>query len=121
MRALILALAVLAGIKIWVQDSFYRTATGEALVLAYRGRAADACAGASGPAAPGAAGGPDWSAGAEAHVRVGNPAVPVRIWQFDHELWNARFRQPYLVLSAPGAALSCTYDILAGTAAITRS
>ena len=36
-------------------------------------------------------------------------------------LWNARFRQPYLVLSVPDAALTCTYDILAGTAAVSRS
>jgi hypothetical protein len=63
----------------------------------------------------------DWSAGAEPHMTVGNPALPVHIWEFDHELWNARFRQPYLVLSTSGGTLSCTYDILAGTAAVARS
>lgn len=120
MRALILALAVLAGIKIWVQESAYRAATEEAIVLAYRTRAAEACAGASGAAADPAARA-DWSGGAEPRVTVGNPALPVHLWQFEHELWNARFRQPYLVLAAPGAALSCTYDILAGTAAVARS
>jgi hypothetical protein len=120
MRALVLALALLAGTKIWIQDSVYRTAAEEAIVLAYRARAADACTGLAGSMAPGLAmQRTDWSAAAEPRVSVGNPAIAVRIWQFDHELWNARFRQPYLVLAAPGA--SCTYDILAGTAAVARS
>lgn len=121
MGALILALAVLAGLKIWVQESAYRTATEEAIVQAYRARAADACRGASQSMPQISTVDADWSSGAEPRVTVGNRAVPVHIWQFDHELWNARFRQPYLVLSSPGPALSCTYDILAGTAVVARS
>jgi len=123
MRPFVLALALLAGLKIWIQDSVYRTAAEEAVVLAYRARAADACASMSRSATleSGARTAADWSAGAEPHLTVGNPTLPVRIWEFDHELWNARFRQPYLVLSTPGAAQSCTYDILAGTAAVARS
>lgn len=123
MRALVLALALLAGLKIWIQDSIYRTATGDALLLAYRSRAADACAGISKamPASGNKQGAADWSAAAEPHVAVGNPALPVRIWDVDNELWNARFRQPYLVLSAEAAGLYCTFDILAGTATIARS
>lgn len=123
MRALVLTLALLAGFKIWIQDSVYRTATGEAIVLAYRARAAEACAGASAATASGLAskGVVDWSGGAEPRVNVGNPALSVRIWDVDNELWNARFRQPYLMLSVPEASLSCTYDILAGTAAVARS
>ncbi len=122
MRALVLSLALLAGLKIWIQDSVYRSAAEDAIILAYRARAADACAGAS-RALPrsGSEGTADWSSGVEPRVTVGNPALGVHIWEFDSELWNARFRQPYLVLSAPGASLSCTYDILAATAAVTRS
>lgn len=122
MRALVLALALLAGLKIWIQDSVYRTAAEEAILLAYRARAAEACAAL---ADPGTGTGnrrvADWSAGADPRVAVGNPAVPVRIWDVDNEQWNARFRQPYLVLSAPDSARACTYDILAGAAAIARS
>ncbi|MCC7253322.1 hypothetical protein [Hyphomicrobium sp.] len=116
MRALILALALLAGTKIWIQDHIYRTAADEAIVVAYRALAADACTSASPDVA--AKGSTGWSSVAEPRVAVGNPALPVRFWEFDHALWNARFRQPYLVLSLEGAA--CTYDILAGTAAITH-
>ena len=113
MRALVIALALLAALKIWVQDTVFRTAAEEAIELAYKARAADACT---------ALNAADWSTGVESRMRVGNPDVSVHIWQFDHELWTARYRQPYLVLTAPGGpALSCTYDILAGTAALPRS
>ncbi len=114
MRALILALALLAALKIWTQDTFYRSATEEALINAYRARAASACAGlASGPGLT-----PNWTA--EPRFVVGNPALKVHIWQFDHEQWNARFRQPFLIFPG-GSGISCTYDILAGTAEIVRS
>jgi len=123
MRALILTLALLATLKIWIQDTIYRAATEEALVSAYRARAADACA-RSTPARerrPGDAEAVDWTREAEPRVSVGNPAIPVHIWQFENELWNARFRQPYLVLAADRTSLSCTYDILADTAEVARS
>lgn len=123
MRALVLALALLAALKIWVQDSVYRSATEAALVSAYRARAADVCARIS-PATlpvPGTAAAVDWSHEAEPRLTVGNPAVQVRVWEFDHELWNARFRQPYLIIAPARAGLSCTYDILADTAEIVRS
>lgn len=126
MRVLILALALLAALKIWVQDSFYRAATEEALVSAYRARAAESCRSAGSPSAAPAASATapvatDWSTGPAPRIAIGNPAVDVRVWEFDSERWNARFRQPYLVLSAAGAGVSCTYDILADTAEITRS
>ena len=123
MRALVLALALLAALKIWVQDSVYRSATEDALVAAYRARAADACARISPSASrtPGTQGLVDWSREAEPRLTVGNPAVRVRVWELDHELWDARFRQPYLILSAGRAGLSCAYDILADTAEIARS
>ena len=123
MRAFVLALALLAALKIWAQDSVYRSATEEALVSAYRARAALACAGSSPGAAPapGTSNAVDWSRDGEPRVIVGKPSVPVHIWQFDNELWTARFRQPYLVLSAGGAGLSCIYDMLADTAELSRS
>jgi hypothetical protein len=123
MRALVLALALLAALKIWVQDSLYRSATEEALVSAYRARAADACAKVAPSAKPVGTpdGAVDWLTAPEGRVAVGNPAVAVHFWQFDHELWNARFRQPYLVLSAGGTSATCTYDILADTAEVSRS
>ena len=72
-------------------------------------------------AAPASAQPPSPPPAPEPRVTVGDRALPVHIWEFDHELWNARFRQPYLVLSSPSPALSCTYDIMAGTAVVARS
>jgi hypothetical protein len=114
MRALVVSLALLAALKIWVQDSLYRSAAEEALVSAYRMRAADACTRIS-------AAGVDWSRDSQPRVTIGNPAVAVHIWQFEHELWNARYRQLYLVLSRGGSGPSCSYDILADRAEISRS
>jgi hypothetical protein len=112
MRPLVLFLALLVILKVWVQDSVFRTAAEDAIMLAYRARAADACASLD-PA--------DWSTGVESRLTVGNPALDVKLWQFDHALWNARFRQPFLVLTPPAPSPMCTYDILAGTAALQRS
>jgi len=123
MRAVVLLLALLATLKIWVQDNAYRAATEEALVSAYRVRAADACASAKPADRSGARqeSALDWTTGAEPRLTIGNPALPVHFWEFDSELWNARFRQPYLVLSIGGTGRTCSFDILAGTAAITSS
>jgi len=122
MRALVLVLALLATVKIWVEDNAYRSAAEEALLAAYRARAADACAraaprGETGNRPPSAL---DWTTEAQSRVVVGNPALPVHFWDFDSELWNARFRQPFLVLSMAGEGRTCSFDILAGTAEITR-
>lgn len=112
MRALVIALALLAAAKVWIQDSVFRAAAEDAIMLAYRARAADACATLSAS---------DWSTGVDSRVAVGNPALDVHLWELDHALWNARFRQPYLVLTAPAPSRSCTYDILAGTASLPSS
>ena len=122
MRAIILVLALLAGARIWIQESGYRAAAEEAILRAYQARAADACARAAGNLAQ--AGIPDietdWSSRIATRFSVGNSDLPVRIWDFDNEQWNARFRQAYLILSQSNAATSCTYDIMAGTAAIEK-
>jgi hypothetical protein len=121
MRAFVLFLALLVALKIWVQDSVYRAATQEALVAAYRARAAQACA-ASTSAASAPAGGTaiDWLKDDDARVAIGKPSVPVHFWQLDSDLWEARFRQPYLLLSG-GNGLSCAYDLLGDTAEVLRS
>lgn len=122
MRALVLALALLATLKIWVHESAYRSATEDAIVAAYRARAAEACASVS-PFATvssdhGALG---WAASDAPRVAVGNPDLRVYLWEVDHELWNARYRQPYLILAGGPTGFSCTYDIIAGTAEVSRS
>lgn len=123
MRAIILILALLAGAKIWIHESAYRTAAENAIVRAYQPRAAETCTNTARTLATAGLNeiNEDWLSGVEAHFSVGNPALSVRIWDFDNEQWNAGFRQPYLILSAPHASSSCTFDILNGSATIARS
>jgi hypothetical protein len=124
MRAFVLFLALLAALKVWVQDSTYRAAAEEALISAYRTRAAAACekvAPKSGkPATIQDAMAGRWTE-AEPHVSLGNPAIRIHVWELDHELWSARYKQLYLILSGGGNAPSCTYDITADTAEMTSS
>jgi hypothetical protein len=53
---------------------------------------------------------------------TGSHNVGVMPWQVDSPLWNARYRNPFLVLQADdrSPSLSCEFDILSGTAALIR-
>lgn len=124
MRVLVLALALLAALKIWVQDGAYRAAAEDAIVAAYRAPAAEACAEASRlspSAAPAGQGAVGWAASPTSRLAIGDPTLTVRLWQVDHGDWHARFRQLYLVLGGGDAGLSCSYDLSAGKAKVFRS
>lgn len=120
MRLLVLALAILAGLKLWAQDTVYRSAAEDAIVTAYRDRAVAACQKVPRNTAGSAA--VNWSAVPEIKLVIGDSDLSVQVWEVDHELWNARYRNPYLVLSTgAGAHYICTYDIGHGTAHVTRA
>lgn len=123
MRYFLLALALLAGLKIWVQSSVYRSATEEALVAAYRDRAREACQGEAQKADESAplALAIDWTRDLEAAVQVGDPSLGVYIWQVEDPLWGARFKSLFVVLKARDAGLSCFYDVAKGGARISKS
>ncbi len=114
MRLLVLMLAVLAGFKVWFQNDLYRQAAERAVAEAYRARASAACQKLHQTA------GIDWTAPNSLHLTAGNRELPVQIWQVDHAQWNARFKDPYLVLTAggPGAEVSCAYAISGGQASL---
>ncbi len=114
MRALVLALAVLAGLKVWYQDSVYREAAEAAVSSAYRVPATAACQKLRGLRSV------DWTALDSLHLVAGNRDIPVSFWQVDHALWNARFRNPFLILTADSVSgrAVCTYDIATGQAAL---
>jgi hypothetical protein len=123
MRAMVLALALLAGLKIWAQDSVYRSATEQALISAYRDRAVTACRKEPQRDGRGYALAPfpiDWANAAETRLVIGDSRLSVYPWEVDHEHWNARYRSAYLILSSP-TGLDCTYDLAAGTARIYRT
>ncbi len=123
MRFVVLFLAVLAGLKVWTQDRLYRSAAGEALIAAYQERAVGACQAkpkADARGQPLVVGALDWSKAKADDIMFGNPAIEIAVWQVDHALWNARYRNPILRLKFEDrlTRIVCDYDVLAGQAAV---
>lgn len=120
MRLFVLALAFLAGAKVWTQDTLFRAGAEEALVAAYRDRALQACQKQPKSLDGQPVRGINWARPTSIHMATGSRSVKVHFWQVDHALWNARYKNPYLVLAtsdSPGAP-SCEYDVLYGQATI---
>jgi hypothetical protein len=121
MKAIVVLLAILAALKVGVREQLFRTSSQDVIVAAYRERAADACqrepkSQVLGIETKG------WSKASEARVAIGKNDVGVFLWQVDDELWNARFRNPYLYLSttARTGKFGCEYDIVKGAASVFR-
>ena len=121
MKAVVFILLVLAGIKLGHQEYLYRSATREAIVSAYKERAAEACRrdarstlfGLSDRA---------WTNPPSVQLMIGKSGLDVQFWQVDNKLWNARYRNPLLVLSTGtrGGEVYCEYDIVNAAATVTR-
>src|SRR5438093_5598766 len=116
MRSAVILVAALAGLKVWTQDRLYRSIMQDALMQAYRERAAVSClrefARAGKPLSA------NWPSASTAEVVIGNAATDVAIWDFDNPLWEVRFRHPHVLLTAPGSNGQCAFDIAAGLATI---
>lgn len=123
MRFVVIALALLAGLKIWNNERLYRAATEEALVAAYRERATSACqkdaarqlTGAAAQAAPML-----WARPGEMSLVIGKPRLDVAIWDVDNPHWAARYKKAFLVLKSSDKATEavCAFDVLSGQAEI---
>lgn len=139
MRALVIMLAVLAGVKVWTQERLYREGARDALLLAYRDRAIAACQ-MSAPDAPAShaadpigrlsdrsapsstAALPLWTRPSSVSLSIGRSSASVSIWQINNELWPARFKHPHVVLTAKDRAPYevCEYDVIEGRAYLTQ-
>ncbi len=122
MRAVVYVLALFAAIKIGAAEYLFRSGARDVIGSAYRERAIQACQrdgkSGTGPAALAA-----WSKPGEIRLVIGKSGLDVYLWQVDHQLWNARFRNPYLViLPAEGKAqgLVCEYDVVHNAALVSR-
>lgn len=116
-RFIVLGFAVLACLKVWIQDRIYRASVGDVVVQAYRDRAEQACRKEfiKSNITPAAA----WPAHFGGEVTIGNSSANVALWDFDNPLWNVKFRHPNLVLSGNDTASpSCNYDLVAGIATL---
>ena len=123
MRALVLVLVLLAGAKVAIQERFYRTATEDAPVAAYRDRAIDACQKHAKDAKPQPGTAPlAWTRPASIDLVIGRRDLDVRIWDVDNELWAMRYKHPFLVLRPGDRAqgLACQYDLTWGGVQISQ-
>ena len=121
MKAVVIFLALLAAAKIGYQEYLFRAATREAIIGAYKEHAVQACQKDArshsfglGPQA--------WANPKAIRLVIGRSSLDVYPWQTDHALWNARYRNPYLIVVAqerPSHVL-CEYDILNGAASVYR-
>jgi len=115
-------LFVLVVAKVYAQDHVFKSATSEALIAAYRDKAVSACRNdktfQSATASPVL-----WAERSEIAIQIGRPDLGVSIWEVDHALWEAAYKKPYLVLRPTDShtALTCTYDITADAANLSRN
>lgn len=125
MRALVIFLVLLAAGKFGYQEYLFRTATRDAIIGAYRVHAVEACQSDAGNRGLGL--GPQaWANPRNVKVMIGKSSLDVYLWQTDHAQWAARYRNPYLLLTAeqtPGqraGGVQCEYDIVNAAAAVSR-
>jgi hypothetical protein len=119
MRAIVVALAVLACAKLGSHAYFYRAATYDIIVKTFKNRALVACAdsGARGqfriPARV-------WSQPESVALEIGKRALDVPLWQINHQHWHARYKDPYIVVTAnrQSASIVCEYDVTRSIATV---
>jgi hypothetical protein len=129
MKAVVVFLTVLAAIKLGIREYLVRSSSEEVVVAAYRDRAIAACQkepkGQTLGVSPAS-----WTAAESTRLVIGKSGLTVYWWQVDHDMWNARYRNPYIFLIlGPGPAsaftggrgrVMCEYDIVNSTASLHR-
>ncbi len=122
MKAVVYVLALFAAAKIGTSEYLFRASARDVIVAAYRDRAIQACQRDTKLQAPGGEA-VSWSRATDIRLSVGKSGFDVHLWQVDHHLWNARYRNLYLVLSLTNekaAGLVCEYDVVHNAAQINR-
>lgn len=121
MKAVVFFLAFLALAKVGYHEYLFRVAAQDAMISAYRERAAQACQkdlrGLQMGVSP-----LSWSNPSSIRLVIGKSGLDVYFWQVDNERWAARYRNPYLFLSAGQRAgtVHCEYDIVNASASVFR-
>jgi len=121
MKPIVIFLALLASAKIGYQEYLFRTSTVDVIINAYRTRAVTACQrDAKMQRLPSSHN--LWSQPQALRLAIGKSNLDVYIWQINSNLWNARFRNPYIFITAKPSAsnIFCEYDIVHGVASVYR-
>ena len=116
MKPLIIVLALLAAAKIAHHEYLFRTSTRDVIIRAYKERAVQACQkeplGSMLGVSPQA-----WNNPTSISLAIGKRNLNVHLWQVDHEMWNARYRNPYLLISTGQRSSAATREDDSVTAA----
>lgn len=123
MRQLVILVLLLVAAKFGTQDYLFRATTREVIVATFQERALQMCqrhAQATVVTPSGSAPAQAWSRPASVSLMIGKTGPDVYLWQIYNAQWNARFRNPYLLIIADrtAASLACEYDILNGGAQV---
>ena len=121
MKAIVILLALLAAAKVGYHEYLYRASTRDAVIGAYKEHAVQACQKDTATLTLGLS--PQaWSNARSIRLVIGKSSLDVYPWQVDHALWNARYRNPYLHLTASqrSATIGCEYDIVNAAASVSR-
>lgn len=120
MRILVVVLVLLVAAKIGAQQYVVDSAKSEVIVNAYRERAVGACQDAAKRAQLVVR--QDWARTGDVRVVIGKSSLDVQLWQVDHSLWSARYKNPFLFLtmSDQPTKVYCEYDISQGSASVLK-
>jgi len=120
MRMLVFVLVLLAAAKIGTQQYIVETAKSDIIIAAYRDRALGACREAARDRRLDLS--DQWASGGDVRLVIGKSGLDVAVWQVDHALWQARFKNPYLLftLRDRGQKVYCEFDVLHGAASVMR-
>lgn len=120
MKSLLIILALLAGAKIAHQEYLFRTSTRDVIISAYKERAVKACQNDAVGTVLGLS--QAWGSPNSISLSIGKRSLDVHWWDLDNAMWNARFRNPYLLISAGhrSMAATCEYDIVNAQAIVFR-
>ena len=121
LKPVVLFLALLAVAKLGHEQYLFRTATRDAILGAYREHATEACQRQARGMAP-AVSAQAWASPVAIQLVIGKSGLDVNLWQVDNALWSARYRNPYLLLTAGqySGTIYCEYDILNAAASVHR-
>lgn len=108
-KGILVAVAIIAVGKIGLQEYLRQDATHNVIITAYREHAIAACRQNAAESINQAA----WSQPTSVKLTIGKGDLDVYLWQTNHRLWNARFRNAYLYITIDDekAHVHCEYDI----------
>ena len=120
-RNAVIVLVALIALNFVYDEYLFRSAAHDVIVETFRTSAADAChsnAQNQNITASHAA----WRNPASLKLVIGKSNLDVYFWQIDSLMWNAKYKNPYMLIVADEnpSYILCEYDILHRTASVQR-